>query len=223
MHVVALNELTLRRPFSIAGVRDAGAIDLLIEVRGRGTRGLAALEVGATLDVMGPLGNSFTLPAGEAAVLVAGGIGIAGLRYLAEEIRRTGGTALALVGARSRERLLDHLLPAPDGIVHVRVATDDGSAGFAGTVCGLFEREAAGLARGARVYCCGPPAMLEGAAGIAIRHGLSCEVLLEELMACGIGACRGCVVQTRDGYRAVCSDGPVFDARDVVWEGRHLG
>jgi dihydroorotate dehydrogenase electron transfer subunit len=172
---------------------------------------------------MGPLGNAFTLSGTEQAVLVAGGIGVAGLRYLAEEIRRAGRTATILVGARSRDRLLHHLLPTADGRPKVRVATDDGSAGFAGTVCDLLEREAPSLERGTRVYCCGPRPMIERAAGIALARGLPCEVLLEEVMACGVGACRGCVVGTVHGYKAVCSDGPVFDARDLLWEEGHVG
>jgi dihydroorotate dehydrogenase electron transfer subunit len=221
--VVASREQTLRRPFSIAGVPRAGAIDLLIEARGKGTREIASLEEGASLDVMGPLGNAFTLSGTDETLLVAGGIGVAGLRYLAEEIGRAGRTATMLVGARSRDRLLHHLLPSVDGHPEARVATDDGTAGFAGTVCDLFEREAPSLERGTRIYCCGPRSMLERVAGLALARDFRCEVLLEEVMACGVGACRGCVVGTVHGYRAVCSDGPVFDARDIVWEDGHVG
>lgn len=226
MHVTASSDLTLRRPFSVAGVVSPGTLELLVELRGRGTRALAALPEGATVPVMGPLGNTFTVPGpGETAVLVAGGIGVAGLRYLAERLAADGTALLMLVGARTRDGLLTGLLPNPtdDGRIRLRIATDDGSAGREGTVSALFEGVAPDLGASARVYCCGPPAMIEAAAHIAQSTDLPCQALLEEIMACGVGACRGCVVETRDGHRAVCSDGPVFDTRDLVFEGTSDG
>lgn len=219
--MTASSELTLRRPFSVAGVRASGTIELLVELRGKGTQALALLPEGASVPLMGPLGNTFTFPSPEeTAVLVAGGIGVAGLRYLAERLAAEGARLLMLVGARTAERLLSDALPPPagDGGVRLCTSTDDGSAGIRGTVCDLFEEEARGLDTSARVYCCGPPAMIAEAARIADAAGLRCEALLEEIMACGVGACRGCVVETRDGYKAVCSDGPVFDTRDLVLE-----
>jgi dihydroorotate dehydrogenase electron transfer subunit len=222
VHVAASPELTLRRPFSVAGVPSPGALDLLVELRGKGTRALAALPEGAPVSVMGPLGNTFTLPEpGAQAVLVAGGIGVAGLTYLARKLAHDGHPLLMLVGARAEEWLLTGVLPAPtgDGRVELRISTDDGSAGRAGTVCDLFEETARDLAPSTRVYGCGPPAMIEEAARIARWADLPCEALLEEIMACGVGACRGCVVATRDGYRSACSDGPIFDTRDLVFEG----
>jgi dihydroorotate dehydrogenase electron transfer subunit len=222
VHVTASSELTLRRPFSIAGVGQRGTLELLVELRGKGTRGLAALPEGATVPVMGPLGNTFTLPEpGEKAVLVAGGIGVAGLRYLADRLAADGNPLLMLIGARTEGGLLTDLLPDPtdDGTIRLRIATDDGSAGREGTVCALFEQIARDLDASTRVYCCGPPAMIEEAARIARWADLPCEALLEEIMACGVGACRGCVVETKAGYKAVCSDGPVFDTRDLVFKG----
>jgi dihydroorotate dehydrogenase electron transfer subunit len=222
VHVTASSELTLRRPFSVAGVRSSGMLELLVELRGKGTRGMAALPDGATVPVMGPLGNTFTLPEpGTTAVLVAGGIGVAGLRFLASRIAAAGNPLLMLVGARTADGLLSDLLPRPtdDGRVRLRVATDDGSEGLSGTVCALFEEVARDLEPSTRAYCCGPPAMIEEAARIARWADLRCEALLEEIMACGVGACRGCVVETRGGYRAACSDGPVFDVRDLVFGG----
>lgn len=193
-----------------------------MELRGKGTRGLAALPEGASIPLLGPLGNTFTLPEpGAPPVLVAGGIGVAGLRYLATRLAGDGLPLLMLVGARTGDRLLTDLLPEPtdDGRVRLEVATDDGSAGREGTVCDLFEETARHLDSSPRAYCCGPPAMIEEAARIAGWADLPCEALLEEVMACGVGACRGCVVETKAGYRAVCSDGPVFDTRDLVFEG----
>ncbi len=125
-----------------------------------------------------------------------------------------------LVGARDRDHLLHELLPeaAEDGRLSLRIATDDGSAGFKGTACDLLAQELARIPDEAVVYCCGPRAMTDAAGALALKRGLLCEVSLEEVMACGTGACRGCVVETSDGYRTVCSDGPVFDARALVLE-----
>ena len=223
--VAAPPELTLRRPFSVAGARGPGIIELLVEVRGRATRALAESPEGSHLDVFGPLGTGFGYPPrGGTAVLVAGGIGVAGLRMLAEKLAREARPALILVGARSRGRLLTDLLPSSQKQgARLEVATDDGSEGFHGPVTGLLETRLDGLDDSTRVYCCGPKAMIRETARLAAGHGLACEALLEEVMACGVGACRGCVVETREGYRAVCSDGPVFDAADLVFEGEPRG
>lgn len=222
VNVAADAGLTLRRPFSVAGGRGGGTIELLVELRGRGTRALALLPEGSVFGVMGPLGTGFGLPEnGETAVLVAGGIGVAGLRLLAERLVRKATPTLTLVGARTEEKLLAGLLPPGTGTEpsRVEVATDDGSAGFRGTVTGLLSTRVRELGGPARIYCCGPPGMIRETARIAADHGLRCEALLEEIMACGVGACRGCAVETRDGYRAVCSDGPVFDTADLVFDG----
>ncbi len=219
VHVAAWNGLTLRRPFSIAAVPAPGKVELLIELRGKGTRALTALSPGLPVSVMGPLGNSFSMPEeGESAILVAGGIGVAGLRFLAETLVDRSFGVLVLVGARTRESLLDHLLPVGGESVRLERATDDGTAGFHGTVCGLLKSEMSTIPRPARVYCCGPPAMIREVARIATDNDLPCQALLEEIMACGVGACRGCVVETRHGYRTVCSDGPVFDASELIFE-----
>lgn len=218
MSVAARPELSLRRPFSVAGVRGRGTIELLIELRGPATRALAELPEGSAVDVIGPLGRGFGGDAvNGAAVLVAGGIGVAGLRMLAERRAERGGPTLSLVGARTKETLLSDLLPLGDGS-RVDVATEDGSAGFRGTVTGLLRERLAGLGD-PHICCCGPPGMVRETALIAAERGLKCQALLEEVMACGVGACRGCIVQTRAGYRAVCSDGPVFDTADLVLEG----
>ena len=221
MNVAVSDDLTLRRPFSVAGVPAPGRFELLVEVRGKGTRALAEKPIGSAVSVVGPLGNEFTLPEpGDVPLLVAGGIGAAGLRLLAQELRRGGHRTRALVGAPTSEGLLDHVLPpqAGDEETSLEVATDDGSEGFHGTVTGLLERALGEPDAPARVYCCGPPAMIAATADIAARAGVPCEALLEEMMACGVGACRGCVVATRSGYKAVCSDGPVFDTSELVLE-----
>jgi dihydroorotate dehydrogenase electron transfer subunit len=221
VHVTTLSELALRRPFSVAGLREDRLIDILVELRGKGTQGLAALPYRTEVDVLGPLGTSFTLPEeGDTAVLVAGGIGVAGLRLLAEELLGGAARTLALVGASTGEVLLHHLLPAEAGGGRARIAaaTDDGSVGFHGPVTDLLEKELGEIRTNARIYCCGPPAMIREVARIAEATGTPCEALVEEIMACGVGACRGCVVRTRNGYRSACEDGPVFSTSDLVFE-----
>lgn len=218
VHVTAARELALRRPFSVAGAPRPGTIELLLEIRGSGTRGLAALPEGTEVDVLGPLGTSFTIPAdGEKAVLVAGGIGVAGLRLLARQLVNADRQVVLLVGARTREVLVHDVMPY-DAVIDIEIATDDGSAGFAGPVTGLLEGEIPRLDGAARVYCCGPPAMIREVARMAEDADLRCEALMEEIMACGVGACRGCVIRTRHGYRTACSDGPVFDTAELVFE-----
>ena len=219
VNVAVSRDLTLRRPFSVAGIPEPGSFDILVKRVGRGTSELVQADVGDSVPVIGPLGNQFGLPEGDGpALLVAGGIGVAGLRLLAQELRRSFRRIHALVGARRSEELLHHLLPPPtgDGEILLEIATDDGSSGYHGSVRGLFEKVLDDGSAPAKVYLCGPRAMLDAAVRIVSGRGLPCEVLLEEMMACGTGACRGCVVQTRNGYRTVCEDGPVFDAAELL-------
>jgi dihydroorotate dehydrogenase electron transfer subunit len=221
VNVAVPADVTLRRPFSVAGVQAPGSFDLLVEVRGKGTRALADMPEGTPVDVLGPLGNELSEPAAnEVSFLVAGGIGVAGLRFFAQTLRSADREVHALVGARSADLLLHHTLPqaTADGGMTIETATDDGSEGFRGTVTGLLERALDGRETPGRIYCCGPPVMIAATARIADAAGVRCEALLEEMMACGVGACRGCVVATRSGYRSVCADGPVFDTSELLLE-----
>ena len=218
VHVRTPADAALRRPFSVAAVTGPGRFELLVRRRGAGTSALLALPPGSEVPVLGPSGNGFSLPrAAETAVLLAGGIGAAGLRLLARTLAERGAPQLILLGAPTAGELLDGVMPAPtaDGAVRVEVATDDGSRGLRGTARDLLNRRLPSVA-GARLYCCGPRAMLMAAARLAGDVGVRCELLMEEVMACGVGACRGCVVPTLNGYRAACTDGPVFDADDLV-------
>jgi dihydroorotate dehydrogenase electron transfer subunit len=204
----------LNRPFSIHRLSGPDRLQLLIAVVGQGTRILSALEPGRRLGLLGPLGNGFTMPeSSRPALLVAGGLGVAPLFFLAEELCSRGARPRLLYGAGS----VDQLVPT-DGLqakgVSVKLATDDGSAGFHGFVSGLMERE---LGEGnPYLAACGPVEMLRAAAGTARDRGLDLEVSLESRMACGLGACLGCTVFLPGGAdRRVCCDGPVFPAREV--------
>jgi len=219
----------LRRPFSIHDADPtSGRVSLLYEIRGRGTAALAERLPGEILDVLGPLGQGFTLPESstQPLILAAGGIAVAPLYFLGRRIGETVGCRRAtfIVGARTQSLLvcLDKFSQLGRD---VRVATDDGSAGYHGLVSGLLEQFAAANeemgAAGPLVYACGPMPMLEAVAEITKAHGLKCQVSTEAKMACGIGACMSCAIEVRSGnsakYVRCCKEGPVFDADEVIW------
>ena len=218
----------LRRPFSIHDPdAESGRIRLLYEVRGRGTALLAERCPGETLDVLGPLGQGFRLPesSDERLLLVAGGIAVAPLYFLARRIADTVGCERTtfLIGARTKSMLLCvEQFSSLGG--DVRLATDDGSAGYPGFVTGLMCGYLEGLAGGENpiVFACGPEAMLREVAGITKARGLKCQVSTEAKMACGVGACMSCAIKVRAGdsfeYVRACREGPVFDADEVIWE-----
>ncbi|RDV81679.1 dihydroorotate dehydrogenase electron transfer subunit [Ammonifex thiophilus] len=210
----------LRRPLSVNAVdRRRGAVALLYRVVGRGTRLLAERKLGKRLNVVGPLGRGFTVPLSGPVVLVAGGLGIAPLFFLAEVCRQRGNEVILFYGARSQEELVLRRELESLGI-KVFWATDDGSLGERGTVVELLKKK--GLPPAAPVYAAGPPPMLKALAAALKDMGREAEFSLEERMGCGVGACRGCAVKVREGkdfvYRRVCADGPVFKAGEVVWE-----
>ena len=201
----------LPRAFSYARARadyDALGLDFLLEAVGPGTERLARLEPGEGLALVGPLGIGFdTEPGDRRALLVGGGIGAAPLRGLEEELLRAGEEPRVLLGFRSAAHAqAAALFEAP------AVVTDDGSVGRRAFVTELL-REELDSDPAARVYACGPPAMLEAVRALCAERGTPAQLALESGMACGFGACFGCVVPTRDGYLRLCVDGPVLDAR----------
>ena len=193
----------LPRAFSVLRA-NPGELQFLLEDVGPGTGRLCELSAGDEMWVTGPLGLGFALPEdGRRAVLCGGGVGIAPLAILADEL--AAGVPV-LLGFRDGDRALGAALFAG-----ARVATDDGSAGHHGLVTDLLVQE---LESGpdAVVYACGPPAMLEAVRALCAGRGVPAQLALEAGMACGFGACFGCVVPTRDGYLRLCVDGPVVDA-----------
>lgn len=206
----------LRRPFSVH--RAFGdTIEILYQIVGAGTLELARREPGdERMDLIGPLGHGWEIPDGIAhALFVTGGLGAAPLGMLAEKLAERGVAVVAAMGAPCATRLV-----ARDLFTRVcrrtDVATDDGSAGEHGYVVGLSER-LLDAERFDVVYTCGPVVMQRIVAEQAAAAGVACQVSLERLMACGIGACLSCVVATTAGQRRACVDGPVFDAAEVVW------
>lgn len=211
----------LRRPISLCGA-SRGRIEMIIQVRGTGTRSIAASRLGATLNALGPLGTPFSTPPSlKTAVLVAGGIGAAPLLYLADHLSscRPEVDVYFYMGAKNGEtaKMVRRFL---DRNARAFFVAEDGSTELCGLVTDIFTDD---LKSGrfspadACIYGCGPSPMLAALAGASQTYGLSCQVSLEAHMACGVGACLGCVVRTSDGYKRVCLDGPVFDGNVIEW------
>jgi dihydroorotate dehydrogenase electron transfer subunit len=215
----------LRRAFSIHHVdRSKNRFEILFKVIGKGTEMLSKKRPGENLDVMGPIGNSFSLPRQNSEiVLVAGGMGIAPLWFLLSRLPKKLKTdkIVFFLGARSKRELvyIDRLKQAG---VELIIATDDGSAGRKGLVTEIFLKEIEKRKTDPgklAVYSCGPQMMLARMAQIAGKLDFSCQVSLENHMACGVGVCWGCVVKHKDGkYKRICADGPVFNGRELNFE-----
>lgn len=201
----------LPRAFSFARARasDGGvALDFLLEAIGPGTERLSGLVAGDGLALVGPLGIGFDRRAGDGrALLVGGGIGAAPLLCLEEELLRAGEETRVLLGFRTAAHAQAEALFAGDPAV----VTDDGSVGRQAFVTELL-REQLDADPAARVYACGPPPMLEAVRALCAEREVPAQLALESGMACGFGACFGCVVPTREGYLRLCVDGPVLDA-----------
>jgi NAD(P)H-flavin reductase len=201
----------LARAFSVCRVRGE-VLGFLVDSIGPGTARLGGLEPGEGLWLVGPLGIGFSAPAnGAEPVLVAGGVGLAPLVILAESLREAGREPRVLAGFRAEAYAGAASLVGGD----VALATDDGSAGHPGLVTELLSAEIGSDSGDTHVYACGPPAMLEDVRSLCAERSVHAELALEEAMACGFGACFGCVVRTRGGYRRICVDGPVLAAADL--------
>jgi dihydroorotate dehydrogenase electron transfer subunit len=208
----------LRRPFSIHRMMgiESGEFEILFRAVGSGTRILARTHVGDRLDVLAPLGRGFRADA-RRPLLVGGGIGVAPLLFLSEVFLSKGVQPKLLLGGRRDRDILCHedftCLAVPFSL-----ATEDGTLGEPGLVTRLLERELAEKAAGTAVFACGPMPMLAAVARICREQGVPCQVSLEAHMACGVGACLGCVVAgEKHPYLRVCKEGPVFDAEEVRW------
>lgn len=237
----------LRRPFSLLDASPkSGTIDFIYKVVGLGTAALTQMPVGATADLLGPLGQPFAIPDGvKASYLLGGGVGIPPMYFLAKWIRegrRAGdrghgasgeGQVKVFLGARTKKWVICADMFKKLG-VEVHIATDDGSLGYKGSVVALLERELLRsspqaprlLPRVSRpvLYVCGPTPMMAAAASLARRESIPAQVSLEERMGCAMGVCMGCVVEVaaetttkHARYQRVCTEGPVFPAEIIQW------
>ncbi len=206
----------LRRPFSVHQTVGVDAFDVLIRVVGDGTKWLAARRPKDSVNLIGPLGRGFTIGAElKRALIVAGGMGVAPLVFLALKLAEEKVKVYTVMGAASKDQLLD-FMDLKRLTRKIAVSTDDGSQGHKGLVTDILGKEIE-EADPDVVFACGPLAMLRAVAGISRRYSTSCQMSLEARMACGVGACLGCTVGAKDNYLKVCSDGPVFDTQELGW------
>lgn len=209
------NATFLRRPISVCNIdQKNNTLWLLVRNAGPGTRALNATVTGDTLNVIFPLGHGFSTSKIDISspLLIGGGVGVAPLLYLGKKLREADATPKFLLGARSEKDLL--LIEEFKAIGEVFISTDDGSAGVHGVVtCHPVLNEQLST-----IYCCGPMPMMKAVAAIARQRGIDCEVSLENVMGCGIGACLCCVEKTKDyGNVCVCTQGPVFNINQLLW------
>jgi dihydroorotate dehydrogenase electron transfer subunit len=226
---MSIYRLSVLPPDRDAGGEGHPVVEILYKVVGKGTRCLARLDPEHEVNVLGPLGNAFALPAGlELAVLVAGGIGVPPIAALASHLSEDGRLQVAgcrlqvFLGGKTQEDILC-VKDFEEAGAAVHITTEDGSVGTCGLITDLLRPfllspPASRLA----IYACGPSGMLAAVAGLAEELDLPCQASVEANMACGFGACMGCAVEVNTEesgrqYRLVCADGPVLDAREIIW------
>ncbi len=220
------NEILLRRPFAPSEILE-NSLSFVYAVVGKGTAKMTRLLAGDKVEVLYPLGNGFSIPEDKSikCILVGGGCGAPSMLALASHLKEKGFTVHLAVGAKNECYLLeiDKMKTASSSIV---IATDDGSSGVKGHAVAAAEKIINNLDLSDKVnlFGCGPEPMLKGLATLATKYQLPCEVSLEARMACGFGACVGCVVKIKKDnndnfvYKKVCKDGPVFTANGIIWE-----
>lgn len=205
-----------RRPFSV--YRAQKHVEIFYEVVGPGTAILAAKKHGDDIDVLGPVGNAFSLPpkGTKHVVMIGGGIGVAPFLILSDALKKKKLELTLLYGGRTK----GHVYPMKEfkeNGCKVHVSTDDGSVGVKGRVSELFAKIPTDP-KTTFLYTCGPNPMMRSVQAFAARYGLKGEAACEEVMACALGACLGCSIRTTGGYKTVCYDGPMFDLQEVIFE-----
>lgn len=219
VHITCGEGSFLRRPISICDVRGE-ELKIVFQVKGEGTAWLSRRTPKHQLDVLGPLGHGFDLAAlGERPVMIGGGIGVPPMLYAMKAAKAAGAQPAAILGFRTKAAVILEPNFAAAGITHI--CTDDGSYGAQGFVSDELRMHPDAFTG---ICACGPKPMLKALAALAEQAGIPCQVSMEERMGCGIGACLvcACELKLRDGqegvrYGHVCKDGPVFDAKEVVW------
>lgn len=209
----------LPRPISLCDIdAELGTLRLVYRIAGKGTEEFSKLTEGETIDIMGPLGNGFTMKKGKA-ILIGGGIGIPPMLELAKELSKNPETEVQVVLGYRDETFLDEEFTKYSKVYY---ASEDGQHGVRGNVMDAIAEY--GIT-GDTIYACGPTPMLRAIQNYALEHGIEAQLSLEEKMACGIGACLACVCKSKDkdshtnvNNKRVCKDGPVFDAREVEFE-----
>lgn len=230
----------LRRPFSIHSLKElrtgnGSDIEILYKIVGKGTNLMASWKRGKKLDILAPLGTGFSLPSRKGTqFLIAGGIGVAGLFALGQRMKALGLQCTVFIGGKTKEHILcvDEFQRLG---ADVHTATEDGSLGFRGMVTDMVQSSLRGHPNPSGFFACGPVDMLKAIAVIAQSQSIPCQVSMESRMACGVGACLGCVIRTKGklplksheaalpgrgvSFRRVCKEGPIFDCKEVDWGG----
>ncbi len=208
-------DLVLRRPFAVADYGSEVAA-IIFQKKGPATAMLAGLRAGDSIDVIGPLGNTFPDPGERRPVLVGGGVGLGPILYFGNWLADRGKRPLVVLGFRCSALV-------PDLAARCRfravVCTDDGSEGETGTVIDYLRALPGDELSGSTVYACGPERMMAGCHALAGDRSIDCWVSMEQVMGCGVGACLGCAIPIVEGggYARVCTEGPVFPSRTVKW------
>ena len=201
--------LTLRRPFSIADFEN-GMVKIIIKKRGKGTEFISNLKIGGKIEFSAPLGNTFKTE-NKKTLLIGAGIGVAPLFYLNKKLKEIGAQTFFAAGFLNQADIIGEF---------DFVSTDDGTNGNKGSICDYLEKIVEDF-KPEKIVTCAPHQVLKIIAEIAKKHSIECEVAMEKVMACGIGVCRGCVIQIiKDGKiqnATVCKDGPVFKSSEIVW------
>lgn len=217
---ISLSDPLLRRPFSVYNT-DGDTAEIIIQDHGRGTGILAATQVGEYLDVLGPLGRpwKYDEPGYKTAILLIGGVGVASMPLLTKQLIADGKTYTAYYGARNASLFADEYLS------NIEYSTDDNSKGFHGTVIEHLRKDLkAGKYSEPKIFVCGPTGMMRAAISLANDFKIKCEVSLETEMACGIGICQGCPIETSPAeaessgrkFHLVCTHGPSFAKEQIV-------
>lgn len=205
----------LRRPISVYDVDNSeNSIHLLIKIAGEGTLALSHLKPGSRVNLLMPLGNSFTIPPeGSRSLLVGGGVGVAPLYLLGKMLKERGLSFNYLLGYRSSSQVIEQSKFRELADLHI--TTEDGTEGVKGVVT---DHPLFGADGFTNIFCCGPDPMMRAVAALAFSKGIDCEVSLENMMACGIGVCLCCVEPTVRGNVNTCTEGPVFNIKELKWQ-----
>lgn len=211
-------DVTLRRPLSIHHIDKSGQIYFLFMVIGKGTRWLSQRQKGDELDLIGPLGNYFFIkPSSKKILLIAGGIGISPLSFLAHQALKQRKIVSLILGARTKKQLYQQNLPQKR--MEIITLTDDGSEGLKGKISD-FQSLPAYINQANQIFICGPLPMYQALSYLINQKssGENVQISLETRMGCGFGACYGCNIKTKHGMKMVCRDGPVFNMKEIIWQ-----
>lgn len=223
MKIPRMEAHILRRPFSVYARDTAqGTLEILYQVVGFGSDHMTSLAPDEEVELIGAIGNTWQVPEGaKRALLVAGGVGAAPLFLLAEQLHLKGIHVDVVLGAQTEQALVCRFRYETLLSAHPRCSTDDGTFGREGFCTSLVAEALAEAASAGDAYdylaVCGPEPLMKIVAGMAAEADVLCQLSMERRMACGVGACLSCVVNTVAGKKRACVDGPVFNAKEVVW------